>query len=750
MSYSPPIRRLSTTSSSSKEDLINAYEAEEERIINILSRKLEQLREEKISLENTREAESESQVNRMARELTALRMAQQQQYGGTSNSSVSASPEIGMGFRSFMTSANPGEPSAETMLEAMRRENEQLRNRLVDTERDYIRVTRLNEVYREELIEHRSRLGISVDNLIGLSSTDPYSQPTHLRSASSSHSNTSSPSTSIMHFPTHASRPIHGVPIPRPPSQIHRPSQTLEGNTPLSHSPSSSESPFPFSPITNPTSLISPNTNTTSPPSSFSFNSTVGVSYAAPSRGLSYPSVPPPSLSSSFGSPTVSYHMPHREHSLSPVEPLSRRNSNARRGTDWRVAETGSLRGINDTSRRGSVDRGARVAETGTLLPRSRAGSQSVTATDSAEVNGVTNAIKTASAIFAMSYSYGQFPGEQYSNPSTPLDVFPQWETVEREEQQSQQQQAQQQQQQSQQQQIPQHQHELHSPTAPLQPPQPQFQIIQLDEPQHVVPSQRGPAHDDTPIRLHHVNKIERRRDHRESESHNLRVDTAARPGTASGSGPSMAMRSARPQAHNQSHPYRRPPSAAGTSSAMQRPREQQVRFASGGSSSMPSPAIPSPAMPLSAMASPASRLASFGSAMSLPRVAPRVTPTQRPYIIRTDTNYDPETRLLTVLLELPGVKKTDLRVTLSTCQYNGVRQIIVSGQTAPTFPIPPAGGEDNNVRERKFGKFSRTIPVPSDIKREDIDACLEDGILTLKIPCGIPVDRDEQDISVR
>jgi len=45
MSLSPPIRRLSTASASSKqEDLINAYEAEEERIINVLSRKLEQAR----------------------------------------------------------------------------------------------------------------------------------------------------------------------------------------------------------------------------------------------------------------------------------------------------------------------------------------------------------------------------------------------------------------------------------------------------------------------------------------------------------------------------------------------------------------------------------------------------------------------------------------------------------------------------------------------------------------------------------
>lgn len=49
-----PIRRLSTTSSNSslkrEEDLINAYEAEEERIINVLSRKLEQVCKGQFSL----------------------------------------------------------------------------------------------------------------------------------------------------------------------------------------------------------------------------------------------------------------------------------------------------------------------------------------------------------------------------------------------------------------------------------------------------------------------------------------------------------------------------------------------------------------------------------------------------------------------------------------------------------------------------------------------------------------------------
>ena len=131
-----------------------------------------------------------------------------------------------------------------------------------------------------------------------------------------------------------------------------------------------------------------------------SFNSTaLGMGYLPESRGLSYPSVPPPSLSSSFGSPTVPLlQIPNgsgRDVLSSPIEPLSRRNSNAgmnagsnvggsgiaRRGSlDRRILESGSLRGGSGNgsrSRRGSfeVPIGGRLAESGTLLGRSRGGS---------------------------------------------------------------------------------------------------------------------------------------------------------------------------------------------------------------------------------------------------------------------------------------------------------------------------------------------------------------------------------------
>ncbi|KAF8520928.1 hypothetical protein BU17DRAFT_34514, partial [Hysterangium stoloniferum] len=331
MSSSPVLRRLSTSTSAStdpREDLINAYEAEEERIINVLSRKLEQLREEKITLENALEAESESHVNRLSRELSLLRSRQR-----VSDDLEAAAPQPPP---SVLPSIDPRFPTPEAMLDAIRKENESLRNRLVDTERDYVRISRLNEVYREELIEHRRRLGLSVDSLVGLgSAVDPYSQPLHRRSASNS------PNTSISYVPRSV---VSGLPIPRPSSHLNRPNSSQAGpddpsvTTPLSNSPSSSPSPYPFSPLTNvnPASYISNATHVTTP-SSASLHSTPPAPFPAQtSMSLSYPSVPPPSLSSSLGSPIPSI-------SHSPTEARGSRNSRP----CARVAEVGNLRDIS-------------------------------------------------------------------------------------------------------------------------------------------------------------------------------------------------------------------------------------------------------------------------------------------------------------------------------------------------------------------------------------------------------------------
>ncbi|KAI0277990.1 hypothetical protein BGY98DRAFT_976153 [Russula aff. rugulosa BPL654] len=222
------------------------------------------------------------------------------------------------------------------MLEAMRRENEHLRNRW------------------EELIQHRRRLGLPVDNLIGLSAHDPYFQPTHRRSFS----NTSSPSTSVVLPPMsggpHAVRASPSVAIPRPPSQIHRPLQTPHQNRPprypTLHRPHRTLHTSPhLYPHTRQASQQRDHT-----PSSTSAPRGTASTTIAP-QPLSYPSVPPPSLSSSYAGPD------------SPVE---------LRGSRWRHGSLHELRQASrSASRHGSVERGARVAETGQLVPRSRAGS---------------------------------------------------------------------------------------------------------------------------------------------------------------------------------------------------------------------------------------------------------------------------------------------------------------------------------------------------------------------------------------
>jgi coiled-coil domain-containing protein 6 len=72
---------------------------------------------------------------------------------GTAQRHLSASAEA----EEVEAEAEP-ESSVDMLLEAMRRENEELRNKLADTQRGYMRISRLNEVYREELIEHRRRV----------------------------------------------------------------------------------------------------------------------------------------------------------------------------------------------------------------------------------------------------------------------------------------------------------------------------------------------------------------------------------------------------------------------------------------------------------------------------------------------------------------------------------------------------------------------------------------------------------------
>ncbi|KIK60724.1 hypothetical protein GYMLUDRAFT_97037 [Collybiopsis luxurians FD-317 M1] len=148
----------------------NTDEAEEDsrdKTISFLARKLEQLRADKIQLQNAPKAESNAHVKRLGRP-RGRRFAQQNKKPNRKG-------------RVAVDSGSTGDPSTEVMLENinLRHENEQLRKKLADLEQDFIRISRLNDNYREELIDHKNRLGLPISDLFVLSSsTDLYSQPT--------------------------------------------------------------------------------------------------------------------------------------------------------------------------------------------------------------------------------------------------------------------------------------------------------------------------------------------------------------------------------------------------------------------------------------------------------------------------------------------------------------------------------------------------------------------------------------------
>ncbi|KAF8621335.1 hypothetical protein AX15_007870 [Amanita polypyramis BW_CC] len=336
--------------------------------------------------------------------------------------------------------------------------------------------------------------------------------------------------------------------------------------------------------------------------------------------------------------------------------------------------------------------------------------------------------------------------GENYSTtPTTPIEgldfQLPQWETVEREHQQHQQQQQRLQQEQ-------QHQQQLSHPRS--HPPTPtMYQTIQLDEqagavppppPPRVVSSRMHiegvPLHDTTHSghgregRSGLINTLDYSR--LSPQSSDVLHPISISPTMASTNGLVSRQTRARPEPH----PYKRPQSALGTKTPTIPLRQMQE-----GSTRRSSTAHPPSSM--QAVRSASAGSSSKSTATATQRRSGPSSPNPdafeemgKTYIIRADVNVDLESKVFTALLELPGVRRDEVRVTLSSCRYNGVKQVTIAGRTRDPFITSSEGGQGLGkvVKERRYGRFIRTFAVSPDTKSEDIDVSMEDGILTLKI----------------
>jgi len=97
---------------------------------------------------------------------------------------------------------------------------------------------------------------------------------------------------------------------------------------------------------------------------------------------------------------------------------------------------------------------------------------------------------------------------------------------------------------------------------------------------------------------------------------------------------------------------------------------------------------------------------------------------TDRPWrpavdVRETDTTYE-------VTAELPGLSKKDVEITFENgvLTFKGERQFEESGD------------EGNFHRlERRYGAFSRSFVLPTEIETEKVDAKFKSGVLTITLP---------------
>jgi HSP20 family protein len=87
--------------------------------------------------------------------------------------------------------------------------------------------------------------------------------------------------------------------------------------------------------------------------------------------------------------------------------------------------------------------------------------------------------------------------------------------------------------------------------------------------------------------------------------------------------------------------------------------------------------------------------------------------------VSETDEDYK-------VTVELPGMDKEDIDVTLEE------GRLTIRGEKQQEQKEEKEG---YLWQERSYGSFTRTVPLPSTVKEEEIEATFKNGVLSLRLP---------------
>jgi HSP20 family protein len=102
------------------------------------------------------------------------------------------------------------------------------------------------------------------------------------------------------------------------------------------------------------------------------------------------------------------------------------------------------------------------------------------------------------------------------------------------------------------------------------------------------------------------------------------------------------------------------------------------------------------------------------------------ITVTPSDFSPRVDISEDEKNLYVTV--EIPGVNKEDVKVTI-----NDDNILVIKGEKKREFKTEDK--ERNFIRvERSYGSFQRSFMLPDNVKKDNVSAKFENGVLTITL----------------